>query len=116
MLQNSTMWLRDTGILGKLQYDEMKPPLIKPDPIARVNQPLTIQQMAITLIVLLAGQVFSVLVFLVEVLKRKRKRSPPSKDMDRLKERDAPNDVNYKMALMDGQRIGNRPELSTIAE
>ena len=65
------MWLRDTGILDKIKYDIMKPPIPIPDPRVRYNQPLILRQLGIIMIVLVAGLVIATVVFIVELLKYK---------------------------------------------
>ena len=69
LFQNATMWLRDSGVLNKLRYDVLNPPIPIPDPKVRHNQPLNNWQLGIIMIIYLAGVLISVLVFLAELLK-----------------------------------------------
>ena len=45
------MRLRATGILAKLQNDAMSPPLANPKPRVRVDQPLSLSQLATLFII-----------------------------------------------------------------
>ena len=74
LFQNATMWLRDSGVLNKLRYDVLNPPIPIPDPKVRHNQPLNNWQLGIIMIIYLAGVLISVLVFLSELLKFKKIR------------------------------------------
>ena len=49
------MWLRDTGVLTKLRYDVLNPPILIPDPKVRNNQPLNNWQLGIIMIIYLVG-------------------------------------------------------------
>ena len=72
------MWLRDTGILNKLKYDVMNPPMPIPPPNVRHNQPLILGQLGITMISIAVGLFIAILVFLGELwLKRKNKMENP---------------------------------------
>ena len=61
------MWLRDTGILNKLKYDVMNPPMPIPPPKVRHNQPLILGQLGITMIIIAVGLFIAILVFLGEI-------------------------------------------------
>ena len=75
LFQNATMWLRDTGILNKLRYDVLNPPIPIPDPTMRHNQPLIIYQLGIIMIIFLIGIMISIFALITELLKfRKMKR------------------------------------------
>ena len=72
------MWLRDSGVLEKLKYDIMRPPVPIPDPKVRHDQPLIMSQLGILVIVLAVGLVLSLPVFLCELMKgRGKKTSDP---------------------------------------
>ena len=60
------MWLRDTGILDKIKYDVMNPPIPIPDPRVRDNQPLILKQLGIIMITLIVGLFIATIAFLVE--------------------------------------------------
>ena len=82
------MWLRDTGILDKVKYDFMNPPIAIPDPTVRHNQPLILSQLGIIMIVLVVGLAIGTIAFLVELCNRSEARKyPESKDGIELKER-----------------------------
>ena len=61
------MWLKDTGILNKLKYDVMDPPIPIPDPKLRHKQPLILKQLGIILIILVVGHIIAFVVFIMEV-------------------------------------------------
>ena len=71
MLQNATIWLRDTGILERLKYDVFTPLIHIPKPKVRHKEPLTIYQLGIAMILLLVGITISILVFIFELLTSK---------------------------------------------
>ena len=48
----------------------IKPPPLKPDPKVRHNQPLSLPQLALIMIILVAGLILSVPIFLCEFTKR----------------------------------------------
>ena len=82
------MWLRDTGILDKLKYNVMNPPIPKPDPTVRHKQPLILRQLAIIMIIVVVGLAIGTIVFFVEICIRSNSRqSPKSTDGTELKER-----------------------------
>ena len=47
LLNNSTQWLRDTGVLAKLTDDELNAPVPIPDPKLRIDQPISIKELGI---------------------------------------------------------------------
>ena len=69
------MWLRDTGILERLKYDVVKPPLDIPLPKVRQDQPLIMSQLGIVIIVLAVGLGLSIPVFLCELMKGRGRRN-----------------------------------------
>ena len=64
------MWLKDTRILDKIQYDVFKPGIQNPQPRVRHNKPLILQQLGIIMIILLVGMFIASLAFLVELIKK----------------------------------------------
>ena len=64
------MWLRDTGILDKLKFDVLNPPIHFPNPVVRHNQPLILRQLGIIMIILVVGLLIATIVFFVELVKR----------------------------------------------
>ena len=85
---NAIMWLRDTGILEKVRYDVMNPPVPIPDPVVRHNQPLILRQLGIIMIILVVGLLIGTIVFFVELcIRSKSRKSPESSDGIELKER-----------------------------
>ena len=67
MFSTTIMWLRDTGILNKLKFDVMNPPIPIPDPKLRHKQPLILRQLGIIMIILVVGLNIALVVFLCEV-------------------------------------------------
>ena len=67
------MWLRDTGILNKLKYDVMNPPMPIPPPKVRHGQPLILGQLGITMIIIAVGLFIAILVFLGELWLNRKK-------------------------------------------
>ena len=74
-LEESIMWLKDTGILNRVKDDVMIPPIPKPDPKVRHNEPLNLEQLGIILIILVVGLVMGLLAFLVELLMKPKFKS-----------------------------------------
>ena len=72
MLHNTTMWLRDTGLLDKIRYDvikrynnyTMKMPRPKMQP---KDHSLTLDELGITVIILAVGLSFSIIAFVGEL-------------------------------------------------
>ena len=82
------MWLRDTGILDKVKYDVMNPPIPIPDPTVRRNQPLILRQLAIIMIIIIVGWVIGIIAFFVELFIRpKSGKTHQSRDGMKLKGR-----------------------------
>ena len=77
MFKITFMWLKDTGILDKLKYDVMNPPIPIPDPTVRHNQPLILKQLGIIMIILVVGLTIGIIVFFIEVCKRPKSRKAP---------------------------------------
>ena len=69
------MWLRDTGILERLKYDIVRPPVRTPYPKVRHDQPLIMSQLGIVMIVLAVGLGLSIPVFLREFMIGRKKKS-----------------------------------------
>ena len=74
MFQDDIMWLRDMGILDKFQFDTIRPLLSIPERRVRTDQPLTMSQLGIVMIVLTGGFVLSMSVFCSEVMLGKGKK------------------------------------------
>ena len=77
MFKNAIMWLKDTGILDKIKYDVMNPPIPRPDPTVRHNKPLILKQLGIIMIVLVVGLTIGTIVFFIEFCKRPKPRKAP---------------------------------------
>ena len=74
---NAIMWLKDTGILDKVKYDAMNPPIPKPDPTMRRNKALILRQLGIIMIILVVGLALGMIVFFVELnIKPKPMKTP----------------------------------------
>ena len=77
MFKITFMWLKDTGILDKLKYDVMNPPIPIPDPTVRHNQPLILKQLGIIMIILVVGLTIGTIVFFIEFCKGPKSRKAP---------------------------------------
>ena len=67
IFQDTIMRLRATGILAKLQYDAMNPPLARPRPRVRVDQPLSLSQLATLFIIQAVGITFGIVALIGEI-------------------------------------------------
>ena len=70
LLQNATMWLRDTGMLDKMKWknrvdDGGMEPFI-PDPKVRVGKPLEITELGAAVFIEIGGVAIALVAFLVE--------------------------------------------------
>ena len=74
MFQNDIIWLRDMGILDKFQLDTFRPLISIPELRLRTDNPLTMSQLGIVMIVLTGGLVLSMSVFCSEVMLGKGKK------------------------------------------
>ena len=74
ILQNATMWLLDTGVLNKLNNDIFPPLIPVPNLKFKHKEPLVMEQLGITMILLLIGIFISILAFCCELLHHKKKR------------------------------------------
>ena len=73
MLENDTMWLRDTGVLNKIKDDGLIRPIPIPLPKVWKDEPLNLYQLGIIMIVFVFGMVSSICVFLFEVVRKSNK-------------------------------------------
>lgn len=73
------MWLQDTGVLDKIKYDVLKPPMLRPLQKVWKDEPLNLYQLEIIMIVLVFGMVLSILVFLFELRQTKKKKTESSR-------------------------------------
>ena len=69
---NAISWLRDTGVLDKVKYEAMNPPIPIPDPTVRHNQPLILRQLGIIMLVLVVGLAIGIIAFFVELFIRSK--------------------------------------------
>ena len=85
---HAIMWLKDTGIIDKVKYDVMNPPIPIPDPTMRQKQPLILRQLGIIMIILVVGLAIGTIVFFVELcIRSKPQKTSESTDGIELKER-----------------------------
>ena len=61
------MWLRDTGVLDKLAFDALNPPIPIPDPKLRDKKPLILSQLGGIMILLVVGLAFAMIVYILEL-------------------------------------------------
>ena len=66
LFENTTLRLRDSGMLSKIFVDELNASDVMPDPKVRVDQPLNIYQLATSFMVMAGGLTLGILAFLVE--------------------------------------------------
>ena len=71
---NAILWLKCTGILDKVKFDVMNPPIAIPDPTVRHKQPLILRQLAIIMIVLVVGLSIGTFVFFIELCNKPKLR------------------------------------------
>ena len=83
------MWLRDTGVLNRLMYDIFPSLNVVPAPVLRSNLPLTIQQLGITMILLIVGIALSIITFFMELFMQKGKKNVLPSNTLELRETDA---------------------------
>ena len=60
------MWLRETGVLGKMKDDELSAPKPIPDLTIKVNEPIYVEQLGIGIAIYSVGMVLSLLFFIIE--------------------------------------------------
>ena len=61
------MWLQDTGILKKLYEDELNAPWKIPLPQVKIEEAITISQLATAFMLAVLGISVSIIIFLIEV-------------------------------------------------
>ena len=66
------MWLRDTGILGKMKDDELSAPMPIPDPKIKVDERISVDQIGIGIAVYSVGMTFLLIFFSIEFCTKKR--------------------------------------------
>ena len=66
------MWLRDTGVLGKMKDDELDAPMPIPDPKIKVNEHISVEQIGIGVIIYSVGMILSLLFFIGELCIKRR--------------------------------------------
>ena len=69
------LWLQDTGVLKKTEGDYLKVPNPRPLPKLKINQSLSISQLAASFILVVSGIIISILVFTMELLQRKKSKA-----------------------------------------
>ena len=69
---NSTMWLRDTGVLGKMKDDELSAPVPIPALKIKVDGRISIEQIGIGIAIYSVGMTLSLLFFIGERCTKKR--------------------------------------------
>ena len=66
------MWLRDTGVLGKMKDDELSAPIPIPDPKIKVDERISVEQIGIGIALYSVGMLLSLLFFVSELFSKKR--------------------------------------------
>ena len=66
------MWLRDTGVLGKMKDDELSAPMPIPDPKIKVDKRISVEQLGIGIAVYVVGLTLSLLAFMRELCAKRR--------------------------------------------
>ena len=66
------MWLRDTGVLGKMRDDELSAPMPIPDPKIKVDERISVEQLGIGIAIYSVGMTLSLLLFISELYSKKR--------------------------------------------
>ena len=61
------MWLRDTGVLEKMKEDELSAPIPIPDPKIRADEPISVEQLGISIVIYSSLMVLSLLCFIGEL-------------------------------------------------
>ena len=67
------MWLRDTGVLGKMKFDELYAPMPIPDPKIKVDQRISVEQIGIGIAIYSIGLSLSLLFFFGELCTKRRR-------------------------------------------
>ena len=66
------MWLRDTGVLGKMRDDELSAPIPIPAPKIKVDERISVEQIGIGIVIYSVGMTLSLLFFIRELRTKKR--------------------------------------------
>ena len=66
------MWLRDTGVLGKMKDDEHAAPIPIPDPKIKVDERISVEHLGLGIAIYSAGMLLSLLFFIGELSTKKR--------------------------------------------
>ena len=61
------MWLRDTGVLGKMKDDELSAPIPIPDPKIKVDGRISVEQIGIGIAMYSVGMLLSLIFFIGEL-------------------------------------------------
>ena len=76
------LWLQDTGVLKKIEGDYLKVPNPRPLPKLKINQSLSISQLAASFILEVSGIIISILIFTVELLQRKNYKANGTRNQE----------------------------------
>ena len=72
ILKNSTMWLRDTGVLAKMRDDELSAPMPIPDQKIKDDGHIDVEHIGIGLAIYSVGMTLSLLLFIGELCTKGR--------------------------------------------
>ena len=73
------MWLQDSGILKKQRDDELKAPNLIPRPKVKLNQPISLSQLAMSFFMAVPGIVIAISAFFVELFKGQKVKAKGTK-------------------------------------
>ena len=86
------MWLRDTGVLGKMKDDELSAPIPIPDPKIKFDERISVEQIGIGIAIYSVGMTLSLLFFIGELCTKKRAKRAEKKQ---LRPRNITLELNY---------------------
>ena len=104
------MWLRDTGVLGKLRDDELSAPIPIPTPKIKVDGRISVEQIGIGIAIYSVGMTLSLLFFIGEFCTENRvKKQHPGRKKSQKEHNDSNGRQDIIMPPNRGhQSIGNK--------
>ena len=83
LFRNTVYRLQSAGLMNKLREDVTEAVREVPPPRYRVNQPLTLTQLAGSMAIIVMGLLLSIMVFLCELFRGLQKLKMPSHDLQK---------------------------------